>query len=207
MLSIAKAPVKKSPSKGKRRGFSLVEAMVATFIFTLTMVGIYASVMKAYQFSEISRYRDEARSILLSFVDQFERLQATDDIGGVALRRPLFVTSIGGPTGTGLNWPELSDDVAGTAPVKTHLSVTLRGDGKTGIPAKVTRYVMPMRVTANDDDGVKNDGIGLNPVTNPTTASYSTSAGYLLLGVFSITYELPSGKSYTQRLSAVRHVP
>ena len=43
MLSIATAPVKKSPSKGKRRGFSLVEAMVATFIFTLTMVGIYES--------------------------------------------------------------------------------------------------------------------------------------------------------------------
>ena len=178
--------------------------MVATVIFAMTMVGVYACVLKAYQFSQITRYRDEARSVLLSFVDQFERLQISED----GLRRPFFVNTGGGATGFALNWPALSNDKSGSITVNNApLTVTLHGDGQHTITAKVTRYVAPMRITDYDGDGLKDDGIILDPETNRSTSTYSTSAGYLLMGVFTISYDLPSGKHYSQRLSAVRAVP
>lgn len=187
----------------RRSGFSLVEVMVATVIFAATMIGVYACVVKAYQFSQITRYRDEARSVLLSFVDQFERLKTTED----GKRRPFFVNTSDGPRGTALNWPNLSNGPSGSGTRKDFLEITLHGDGEHTIPARVTRYVAPMRITDFEGDGVKDDGIILDPNLNRVTSAYSTSAGYLLMGVFTISYELPSGKHYSQRLAAVRAVP
>jgi len=204
--SSAPLPLRRAPAArrfGRQSGFTLVEVMVATVIFALVMVGVYACIVRAYQFSQLTRYRDEARSVLLSFVDQFERLQITDD----GRRRPFFVNTANGPRGTGLNWPNLSNDPSGGAIAKAELPVILHGDGRHTITARVTRYVAPLRITDHDGSGIKDDGIILDPATNLNPSSYSTSAGYLLLGVFTITYDLPSGKQYSQRLSAVRAVP
>lgn len=55
-----------------------METMIAAIIFAMAALGIYAMLFRAYQLSALARYRDDARAVLETFADQFERLQAAD---------------------------------------------------------------------------------------------------------------------------------
>jgi prepilin-type N-terminal cleavage/methylation domain-containing protein len=174
---------------GTRRGFTLAEAMMAVTIFAMITLGIYQMLIKSYQMSALTRYRDDARGVILSFADQFMRLQTTTTHSGTAYTRYLFAIT-NAPTGTGLNWGSLSDQDCLTAiPTVPSLALTI-GGVSTGIPATVTRTVVP-----------------LDPSTGAAAGSTTfTAAGYMLLGTFTITYSL-LGQTYTQSVSVVRAAP
>lgn len=180
-----------------RRGFTLVEAMVATMVFFMVILGVYSAITKAYQISQLTRYNDQARAVLLSYIDQFQRLETADN----NLVRPFFTPAL--HTGSGMdNLNRLNDSpaIAGTVVTDTsgaYVEVTLGdGSGVSPITARVTRSIYPMDVAT-----------GALLATTTATTTYYKQPGYSLVGIFSISYTLPSGKTYTQRLSTSRSIP
>jgi prepilin-type N-terminal cleavage/methylation domain-containing protein len=178
-----------------RRGFTLVEAMVGTVVFAMVTMGVYTALIKSYQLAALARTRDEARAVLRTFADQFERLQTTDEVDGITCTRWLFLPT-SGPTGRGLQWQDSttgtpamsSDNTSVNAEETPYLSVTL-GAGSAQIPAQVTR-----------------DVAYVSESTGTTAAQQITAAGYLLRGTFAISYQL-NGRSYSQSLTVARSVP
>ncbi|HTB81633.1 MAG TPA: prepilin-type N-terminal cleavage/methylation domain-containing protein [Opitutaceae bacterium] len=63
-----------------KKGFTLLEALIAGTIFAMMATGIYAMLFKSYQLAALCRYRDDARAVLQTFADQFERLDISDFI-------------------------------------------------------------------------------------------------------------------------------
>lgn len=176
------------------RGFTLVEAMIATLIFVMFTLGIYGLVLQSYNMSARIRYRDDARAMLLTYADQFERLQTTTQVGTVSYARWLFNPS-SGPTGLGLKWGALCDDDAFDEPLPTpvpdHLDVTLGGT-ENPIPAQLTRevhYVLPSGAT-----------------TDVLTGTSMTAAGWMIVGTFTINY-VANGRPETASMTVVRSVP
>jgi prepilin-type N-terminal cleavage/methylation domain-containing protein len=170
-----------------RRGFTLVETMIATAVFTMGILGVYAMMLKSYELVTLARHRDNGRALLLSFADQFLRLQTTDLIpGSGVVTRQLFANSPS-PTGDGLSWT----DSTGTVVVGTGsgLLVTLGEAGSSQVPATVTRVVNFIDSTTG------------NTVSGATT----TAAGWMLEATFTITYSI-RGRTQTQSLTVARSV-
>lgn len=63
-----------------KSGFTLMEVMMAAMVFAMASVGIYSMLFKAYQLAALSRYHDDARAVLQTFADQFERIAVSDII-------------------------------------------------------------------------------------------------------------------------------
>jgi Tfp pilus assembly protein PilV len=199
--------IRTRPSAGSRSvrrrrswsGFTLAEVMIATTLFTMGTLGVYQLLVYAYELSALCRYRDEARGIIMSFADQFSRLQTTYTPPGspVSYQRYLFQTT-NGFTGTGLVWGSSSNggvssqDTYSFTPTQVsqpYLSVSLGGTTN-AIAGQVTRSV-----------------VALNPSNGASASSTTfTAAGYMLLGTFSINYTA-YGKNYTQSVSVIRCVP
>ncbi|HWA09287.1 MAG TPA: prepilin-type N-terminal cleavage/methylation domain-containing protein [Opitutaceae bacterium] len=178
-------------SRARRgRGFTLAEVMMSVTIFAMLSLGVYQMLIKSYELSAITRYRDDARAVLLTFADQFSRLQTTQTHSGTAYARYLFQPAAS-PTGTGLQWGSLSDQDSLTALTSVpSLSVTIGNSaGGNGIPAAITRTVVPLN----------SDGTTAGSVTY-------TAAGYMLLGTFTATYSV-FGHTYVQSVSVLRAAP
>ena len=178
------------------RGFTLVEAMIATLIFVMFTLGVYALVIQSYNMTARIRYRDDARAMLLTYVDQFERLQTTTYVKAVdtSYTRWLF-NPASGPTGLGLKWGTLCDEDAFNNPlpdpVPGYLDVKLGGT-KAPIAAQVTREVH--FVTPN---GASSDVL---------TGTSMSAAGWLITGKFTISY-VANGQPETASMTVVRSVP
>jgi prepilin-type N-terminal cleavage/methylation domain-containing protein len=168
-----------------RRGFTLVESMIATLVFTMGILGVYAMMIKSYELVTLSRHRDNARAFLMSFSDQFLRLQTTDLIAGVTVLRPLFATN--GTGGDGLTWTNPAG-VQVNGSTLPYLTVTLGDSGSSQIPAQVSR-----QVTYLDSTGT------------PTTTQTTTAAGWLLQATFTIQYAV-NGRTQTQSITVCRSV-
>jgi len=170
-----------------RKGMTLVEAMMATMVFTLGMLGVYMMLIKSYELVTFCRHRDNARAVLLSFADQFQRLRTTDSSGTLGF---LFQTATT-PTSFGLSWTDSNNvtvsnytdtsDVAG-------LPVMLGDTASSGIRARVFRTVQPLQMS---------DG---STVTGSPTY---TAAGYMLQATFTVTYTV-KGRPFTQSLTVAR---
>jgi type II secretory pathway pseudopilin PulG len=175
-----------------KRGFTLVEAMIAALIFVMFTLGIYGLIIESYNMTARIRYRDDARAVLLTFSDQFERLATTT--GSVGLQRWLFYPASSPGTGWGLKWGALSDDDASIPQPSSppdHLDVTI-GGAKNPITASVRRevyFVQPDGTTSNVLTGVA-----------------MSSAGWLLVGKFTISYTA-NGRPETASMTVVRSVP
>jgi type II secretory pathway pseudopilin PulG len=183
------------------RGFTMVEAMIAMMVFVGVALGIYQMMLKSNQIAKMTRYRDDARAVLLTYADQFQRLQTTDEVplnSGNYYTRHIFVanTIASSPTGKGLRWGDLSDQNIATATTlnDTPLSVVLGGStvggAGNGIRAQVTRKMTFL----NKDTGALSD------------SRSDSAAGYMLNGEFTITYSF-GGRTFTDSISSVRSVP
>lgn len=174
------------------RGYTLAEAMIASTVFAMIMLGVYAMLIRSYQMAALSRCRDDGRAVIRTFADQFERLQTTDQIpppNGPSYTRWLFFPE-GGPTGRGLNWGSLSDaNVTTILPPVSSLAITL-GDPAHPVAATVTRDVAYI----DDTTGA------------PSVGQQIKAAGYLMRGIFTVNFSLNS-KNYSQSLTVVRAVP
>jgi type II secretory pathway pseudopilin PulG len=187
-----------APRPAGERGFTLVEAMIATLIFVMFTLGVYALIIQSYNMTARIRYRDDARAMLQTFADQFVRLQTTTYVEATktSYTRWMFnPTGTNAPTGLGLRWGALCDEDAYNNPlpdpVPGDLTVTLGGD-KTPITAHVTRevyFVLPTGETSTTLSG-----------------SSVTAAGWLIAGKFSINY-VANGRAETASMTVVRSVP
>jgi prepilin-type N-terminal cleavage/methylation domain-containing protein len=177
----------KSLKRGSaQRGYTLVETMIATLVFSMGILGVYAMMLKSYELVTLSRHRDNGRALLLSFADQFLRLQTTDLIAGAVVTRDLFATT-GSPTGVGLNWT----DTTGTQTLGTAsgLAVQLGEAGSSRVPATVVRSVTNLDSTTG----------------NPVGGATATAAGWMLQATFTINYSI-RGRPQTQSLTVARSV-
>ena len=174
--------------------------MVATIVFSMVMLGVYSCIGQAYTISKKSRYTDQARAILLSYVDQFQRLQ----ISGSSYRRVLFTPTTAGATGLGLLWPDLSTQET-TSSHASFVTIPLDDISGTGTSstavAQLTRDVYPVNPTTGEI---------LPPGAAPS--SYTTAADFMLMGIFTIKIWFnradaathPNAPSLQQRLITVR---
>ncbi len=162
---------------------------MAATIFTLVVLGVYSCLIKAYQLEALSRCRDDARAVLRTYADQFERLQTTELVGASTYNRWLF-NPTSGPSGRGMVWGSLSDSNTSVAAADVpYLTVTL-GSPDSGVTAQVTRDVSYV-----------------NSSTGATSSSRTIEAsGYMLKGVFAISYSL-AGHTYSQSITVLRAAP
>ena len=189
-----------------QRAFTLVEVMIATMVFCMGILGVYAMMIKSYELVTLSRHRDNARAYLQSFSDQFLRLQTNDKNpipGAPPITRPLFNPS--GVGSAGLVWTDAagvphvpcfdSDPTAANYlqpdPTASSLRVLL-GDTATGanvgntVVAHISRQVSYL-----DANGQTVGGYPPN------------AAGFMMQAIFTITYSV-SGKPQQQQMIVAR---
>jgi Tfp pilus assembly protein PilV len=185
----APAPDRGRPRRRRVAGFTLLEAMLSTTIFTMVTLGVYTILIKSYQMIALSRCRDEARAVLRTYADQFLRLQTTERVSGATYNRWLF-NPTNGPSGRGLRWGELSDRNTSTAATEVaNIPITL-GTGGHATAATLTRDV---RYVASSS------GANVNALS-------IDAAGFMLSATFAINYR-SSGKAYTQSITVTRATP
>jgi len=178
-------------SHSARRGFTLVETMMATVLLSMIILSILAVLIGSYRIAAKARYNDHARYVVKSLADQFLTQQTVDTFGNTLT---LFQDTT--PTGAGMTWTNYD----GSPGVQTGLGLQVILGDNTGAPinAYVNRtvwYVFASGANAGQVTSVPQNG----------------SAGYLLRGDFSITYSYPPNSpqavTYSQTVSAIRSVP
>lgn len=171
---------------GSKRAMTLAEAMMATFVFTLGMLGVYMMLVKSYQMVNLARHRDNARAVLLTYADQFLRLQTTDSNGNLIF----FFQNASAPTSFGLSWTDsYNNTVSNTTNTAdtAGLPITLGDSNSTAIPARVFRTVLPINMST-----------GTTQSSPPLTA-----AGYMLQGTFTVTYTV-NARVISQSITVAR---
>lgn len=168
--------------------------MVAVTISTITLLALLTTSFETYRINHKARLRDNARSVLRTYVDQFQRLAYSDETTGTNLIRSMFLPTVDGsgnpvPTGRGLRWGALSDETPNLSQSDV-LSIDI---GPPGSPqmATVTRTVMNVAPSTG----------------NATTTKVSDAAGFMLRATFTITYTLTGsegGRPISQSISTLR---
>jgi prepilin-type N-terminal cleavage/methylation domain-containing protein len=178
-------------NKRKPKGFTLVEVMVATFLFALSATGFLLTILQAYRLAAETRIRNEVRYVLKSMADQFTRLPYEST-------NPLFTINAT-PTGTGLYWrrdinafslkPGSGTNVNYIYPSASGLTVPLARNGNNTTEVTFTCWVRAVNPTT----GVAS--------TTPTV----TAGGYILRGDFEATFNV-SGQPKRQSLTTLRTI-
>jgi prepilin-type N-terminal cleavage/methylation domain-containing protein len=205
-------PTASPRSSRSRKGFTLAEVMIAAGIFVMAAFGLYTILIKAYELNTIARYHDDARAVLQTYADQFQRLQTAveDPVSHSVYTRELFVPT--DPTGKGLQYwyssstGALSVEASNATSFANNGSVQVTLGGSTNsVLATVTRQVQSIdpgsHAAGTHLSGHPNGGENFSLGTDPLYA-----AGKLLLGTFSITYQV-SGRTVVQNLSILRADP
>ncbi len=176
--------------------------MVATVLLSMMILTILSTLIGAYRVAAKARYNDHARYIVKSMADQFLTMQPTSDPSG----NPYPIFSQMANTGYGLTWTNADGTVAtgGTNPGSAPASIPVILGDNTGasVTAQVSRSVWLLVVTPNSGS-----------LGDTTITSYNASAGTMLRGDFTITYNYPPGnatanqRTLTQTISVVRAIP
>jgi prepilin-type N-terminal cleavage/methylation domain-containing protein len=181
-----------------RRGFTLVETMVATVLLSMMILGILQVMIGSYRVAAKARYNDHARYIIKSFADQF-LTQASADLSGNTL--PLFVPTVpASPTGIGLTWVATSP--SGVQTTYTGVALSSPTSGGLQVPlSDATTGEKPIYAT------VSYQVWNVDPSTGGTSLNaVPAAAGELLRGDFTVTYQF-QGATITQTISALRATP
>lgn len=207
---------------GRKRhaGFTLPETIVGVVLFAMVMVGVYTGLVQSYHMQALSRYRDNARAILRSYVDQFQRLSTTTEYAGIPYSRWLFVPT-GDFTGDGLSTSGLCvDDIRtysdpgppGNVVLTPPVEITLCSSNPAGQTARWHEWPRP----AIDRSGItesyalpaelSREISYVDPATGATSGNLTIGdSGYMLQGIFRITFNY-NKKAYTESLSVMRVV-
>lgn len=165
----------------RRGGFSIPEVMIAMTVATIGLFALLNTSIYAYQINQKARLRDNARTVLRNFADQFQRLSYSTKDGII---RSMF-TPTTAPTGLGLRWGKLCNEINWEgAPIACNVDI---GPPGTPVMATVTREVTNVRVT---DGGA-------------SVARDADAAGFMLKATFKISY--PVGReTVVQSLSTLK---
>jgi prepilin-type N-terminal cleavage/methylation domain-containing protein len=180
-----------------KRGFTLVETMVATVLLVMIFLAILQVLVGSYRVAAKARYNDHARYIIKSFADQFLTQQSTDTAGSTL---PLFTPT--SQTGLGLTW-------TATAPNGTQTTYPIASPYNNGVPI-ASGLQVPLSDSSTGEApiwaSVSFAVSYLDQNGNPTLTPNTTAAGSLLVGIFTVTYPY-SGRTISQSISAVRATP
>ncbi len=198
MIRQVQSAVARSTRRQAKLGFTLVELMVATTIFTLAALGATAGIIQATKLTAKGRYRDRALTVLQTLTDQFQnaKYKKADE----RTTKPLF-TPTTAPTGTGLAWNYrngnyLYVDDGGTGPTGWTEVVISDGD-KSGDYALGTDDGLKIylaRPGIFDLSGapiatITREVTYIDPTTGATDAGISQPRlGWLLKATFTLTY-------------------
>jgi hypothetical protein len=171
------------------RGMTLAEAMIATFTFTVGILGLYSILIHSYYTESLARYRDNARAVLATFADQFERLQMIDPATGN--QRYIFDTTQAAPNSNGLRWVDANGVIYTNNP-GTSLNIKIGNAGSSQIDAYVSEWVKNL-----DPTGVAAPSVG---------QGVNSAAGRIIEATFTITYTV-KGVTQTQSLAVTRAAP
>ncbi len=181
----------------RRKGFTLVDVMIAVGVASIMLLALFGTSFLTYKINHKARLRDNARAVLRTFVDQFQRLSYSDEETGSNQPREIFITTTGSnstvsaPTSSGLEWGKLN---------------TFKPDGTVKPPCIVNIGTPDAPQLAT----VTRDVWWIEPSTGNATASKSVeAAGFMLKGRFTITYTLTgtTGRSISQSMTTLRLVP
>jgi len=193
-------PSKGSRRDGVRRGFTLVEVMVATVLLATMIVSILAVLIGAYRVAAKARLADHARFVIKSMADQFLTQQTTDGGGNTLALFTPTVDPSGNltPLGDGLSWDNGNPaGVNGNNQIPYFTVVLADTTGGLPVTAQVTRTVEWV-------DGNYSGAPGTPTLINQVSAM---SAGYMLMGTFTITYKFLGQQAPPLSITAVRAVP
>lgn len=163
---------------------TLVEVLVAGFVASIALMSLLATAFSAYKINHKARLRDNARAVLRTYVDQFERLAYSNSDNVV---RMIF-TPTTAPTGLGLRWGQLSDRINYEGAPST-LEIDI---GTPGAPQLATVTRMVSHVTLNNGSA--------------STTRVADAAGFMLRATFTITYRLGGSgqQSISQSMTSLR---
>lgn len=197
----------------RSKGFTLVEVMIAGGVFVMATFGLYSILLRSYQLNALARYNDDARAVLRTYADQFQRLQTADldPIRGQVYTRELFRTTA--ETGQGMRF--WYSDPLGALSVELS-SATSFANGGDGVPVTLggidngvlahvyhkVQAIDPGPAATGPHVGALPGGGGAFGIG--TSPSYA--AGSLLLGTFTIKYPF-YGRTIVQSLSILRAAP
>ncbi len=214
------ARLAQNPARHPARGFTLVESMVGTVLFAMVMIGVYTGLVQAYHMQAVSRYRDNARAILRTYVDQFQRLSTTTEFSNVPYSRWLFVPT-GGFSGDGLSTTGLcTDDIRaipdpgppGNLILTPPIEITLGSSNPAGQTASWSAWPRPALNRSAITESyalpaqLSREISYINPATGAVSNTLSIGdSGYMLQGVFRITFTY-NRKLCTETLSVMRVV-
>jgi prepilin-type N-terminal cleavage/methylation domain-containing protein len=182
-----------------KRGFTLVEVMVATVLLSMIILGILSVLIGSYRVAAKARYNDHARYVIKSMADQFLTQDPFNKSNGSVLTMFQPTVDTGGnstPLGTGLSWTNTdgSPGVLSPDPLGLYYYVMLGDNSGAPIQATVTRtvwYIYP------------NSG-------QPTLVNQNGPGGYMIRGDFTIQFKYPAGPqgvTLAQTITEVRCVP
>jgi prepilin-type N-terminal cleavage/methylation domain-containing protein len=180
-------------SVGEKRGFTLVEVMVATVLLSMIILSILSALIGAYRVAAKARYNDHARYIIKSMADQFLTMQPTQDLAGNPY--PVFSQMTG--TGYGLTWTNPDGSVVTGAVGSASIPVLMGDNTGAVITAQVSRSVWLLVATPPG-----NANLG-----QTTLVPYNASAGQMLRGDFTISYSFQGTPVPPLTMSVVRAVP
>lgn len=158
--------------------------MMALLVASIALLALLGTAFMAYNINHKARLRDNARAVLRTYVDQFQRLAYANNSNVV---RMLF-TPTSGDTGLGLRWGALSDEI-----------------NYLGAPAELTVNIGPPQSVQYAT--VTRNVSYVNPATGATsTTPVSDAAGIMLRATFTITYTLGGANENTivQTMSTLR---
>lgn len=171
----------------RRGGLTLVEVMVAAAVAAMALVVLIGTLIVAYRVNHSARLRDNARAVLRTYADQFQRLGYAYDHdfndSTPPVQRVIFTETIA-PTGLGLRWGALSDQIYLPGAPET-LTVNL-GSATSPTMATITRAVSYVNLGGNSAL-IKGDD----------------PAGFMLQATFFISY-IVNGRTITGELSILR---
>jgi Tfp pilus assembly protein PilV len=182
---------RKTGLRGGNRGFTLMEVMLASAFLVMTAAGFFSLLFKAYELSALARYRDDARSVLQTYADQFDQLIVT---------QPTTGNYVFGKSGTGLAYWQSTNSDLELSSISASATTTT-----TSVPAS-----MPTVYIGGNGPGIQNENslpatisYTITPITNVGGPLTFIGGQALFQATFTISYQV-YGRTYYQSLTVVR---
>ena len=155
-------------------------------VSAIALLGLIGTALTAYEINHKARLRDNARAVLRTFIDQFQRIDMSSNIELAdgseqnTIRDFFTITPAGTHTGHGLKWGELSDfaniddeAVIDDSPLEINI-----GPPESVQNAYVTRQVRYVDAATGNESETQIRG----------------GSGFMLKATFTVTY-VPSSRS------------